>query len=91
MSLLSRYHLQLSLFALGPVLMFRHLFWSTLLLANCVSAGIYGTYPVADTVLSAGRVANVEWTNDHSKPSLTDMGPVNIDLYVGEVATLHWS
>ncbi len=71
--------------------MLRHLFWSTLLLANYVSAGIYATYPVADTVLSAGRVATVEWTNDHSKPSITDMGPVNIDLYVGEVDTIHRS
>ncbi|KAI0635068.1 hypothetical protein C8Q77DRAFT_674370 [Trametes polyzona] len=70
--------------------MFGHLVLSTLFFIPGAFAGIYGTYPVADTVLSAGRVATVRWTNDLSKPSVRDMGPIKIDLYVGEtyVATL---
>ncbi|KAI0646237.1 hypothetical protein C8Q79DRAFT_961678 [Trametes meyenii] len=70
--------------------MFRYLFLGALLSLESVSAGIYGTSPVADTVLSAGRMATVQWVNDHNKPSLSDMSPIKIDLYVREayVATL---
>ncbi|KAH9846384.1 hypothetical protein C2E23DRAFT_853037 [Lenzites betulinus] len=70
--------------------MLRHVLFLTSLLAHCVWAGIYGTWPVADTVLSAGRVTTIEWINDHRKPSIDAMGPIKIVLYVGEnaVATL---
>ncbi|KAI8986855.1 hypothetical protein BD414DRAFT_461297 [Trametes punicea] len=64
--------------------MHRLLVLAALLSAQCVSAGIYGTNPVSDTVLSAGRIASVTWRDDSSKPSVREMGPVKIDLYVGE-------
>ncbi|KAI0816872.1 hypothetical protein BC628DRAFT_1413983 [Trametes gibbosa] len=66
------------------------LIFSALLLSHFVLAGLYGTWPIAETVLSAGRVTTVEWINDHSKPSAQDMGPIKIVLYAGEryVATL---
>ncbi|KAI0674219.1 hypothetical protein C8Q78DRAFT_1013709 [Trametes maxima] len=71
-------------------MLLRHLVLVALLSFESVSAGIYGTSPVADTVLSAGRMATVQWINDHSQPSLSDMSPITIELYVGEayVATL---
>ncbi|KAI0777580.1 hypothetical protein BD413DRAFT_517992 [Trametes elegans] len=70
--------------------MFRLLVTVALLSVQSVLAAIYGTNPVADTVLSAGRVATIQWVNDHRKPSIKDMGPIKIDLFVGQtfVATL---
>ncbi|KAI0366017.1 hypothetical protein BV20DRAFT_1098000 [Pilatotrama ljubarskyi] len=49
-----------------------------------VRAAIYGTNPIASTVLSAGRITTIQWVDDHTKPSLSEMGPVKIDLYVGD-------
>ncbi|PCH37198.1 hypothetical protein WOLCODRAFT_167375 [Wolfiporia cocos MD-104 SS10] len=66
-------------------------FASVLLYIASAAAGLYGTRPVASTVLSAGRFSTVTWINDNSRPSLSEMGPVRIDLYVGGdtlVATL---
>ena len=52
------------------------------------SARIYPTYPVASTVLSAGRVNTILWKDDGKWPSLYEMGPVTISLYVGQVSLL---
>ncbi|KAI9064754.1 hypothetical protein FKP32DRAFT_1625347 [Trametes sanguinea] len=64
--------------------MLRLLALVALMSANCARAGIYGTSPVADTVLSAGRIATVTWRDDQTEPSIDDMGPVKLDLYVGQ-------
>ncbi|KAI0765010.1 hypothetical protein C8Q74DRAFT_1370886 [Fomes fomentarius] len=59
-------------------------------LARVVFASIYGVYPIANTVLSAGRLNTVRWIDDGTRPSIRNMGKVTIDLYVGEsyIATL---
>ncbi|KZT02851.1 uncharacterized protein LAESUDRAFT_762503 [Laetiporus sulphureus 93-53] len=61
--------------------MFSFLLTVCLLYVSSVAAGLYGTRPIANTVLSAGRLSTVTWINDNTKPSLTEMGPVRIDLY----------
>lgn len=53
-------------------------------LARVVSAGIYGTAPVASTVWSAGRSERVSWTDDRTAPRLNDMGDVSIELLTGD-------
>ncbi|KAH9896771.1 hypothetical protein C8Q73DRAFT_686963 [Cubamyces lactineus] len=64
--------------------MLSQLLLTALLSVSSVTAGIFGTSPVSDTVLSAGRMASVTWTDDSSRPSVSDMGPIDIKLYVGE-------
>ncbi|CDO77548.1 hypothetical protein BN946_scf184912.g47 [Trametes cinnabarina] len=64
--------------------MLRLLALVALLSVHCAQAGIYGTSPVANTVLSAGRIATVTWRDDQNEPSISEMGPVKLDLYVGE-------
>lgn len=59
-----------------------------LISASCARAGIYGTSPVADTLLSAGRISTVTWRDDQREPSLYEMGPIKLDLYVGEVSAV---
>ncbi|OCH84793.1 hypothetical protein OBBRIDRAFT_785709 [Obba rivulosa] len=51
--------------------------------ALSANANIYATYPVASSVMGAGRSATVSWINDNSKPALQDMGPVKVELYTG--------
>ena len=58
------------------------------LLSSLGSASIYPTNPIASTVLGAGRVNTIQWIDDGKWPTLDAMGPVKIDLYVGEVSTL---
>ena len=58
------------------------------LLSSLGSASIYPTDPIASTVLSAGRVNKIHWIDDGNWPTLDAMGPVKIDLYVGEVSSL---
>ena len=55
-----------------------------LLLVVSVSAGLYGTTPVASTVWSAGRSQTVTWTDDKSVPHLEQLGPIDIELFSGE-------
>lgn len=52
-------------------------------LATTVSAGLYGTSPVATTVWDAGRSQTVTWTDDRSAPHLAQLGPVDIELLSG--------
>ncbi|GBE84629.1 predicted protein [Sparassis crispa] len=64
---------------------------SALLLVASVAANIYPTRPIANTIFSAGRSSSVTWINDRSHPSVQDMGPISIELYVAgdtHVATL---
>jgi hypothetical protein len=53
-------------------------------LTTSVSAALYPTQPVADTVYSPGQLALVTWIDDGQKPHLKDMGPVKLDLYHGK-------
>ena len=48
-----------------------------------VSAGLYGTYPVANTVWSAGRSQTITWMDDKSSPHLKDLGLLDIHLMSG--------
>ncbi|KAI0360775.1 hypothetical protein OH77DRAFT_1418783 [Trametes cingulata] len=64
--------------------MLRRLVLLALVSLQSVKAAIYGTNPVASTVLSAGRIATVQWVNDRTEPSLSEMGPIKIDLFVGD-------
>ncbi|KAH9945533.1 hypothetical protein B0H21DRAFT_433026 [Amylocystis lapponica] len=57
---------------------------TVLLAATSVLGGLYGTHPIADTVLSAGRSVKITWINDKFHPSLDEMGPISIELYHGE-------
>lgn len=57
---------------------------ATLLLAVSVSAGLYGTAPVASTVWSAGRSQTVTWIDDKSAPHLGQLGPMDIELLNGD-------
>jgi len=64
---------------------------TVLLYVTSVTAALYGTRPIANTVLSAGRMSSITWINDNQRPSLREMGPMKVDLYVGGdtyVATL---
>ncbi|KAH9925794.1 uncharacterized protein B0H18DRAFT_1008394, partial [Fomitopsis serialis] len=61
------------------------------LFVSSATAGLYPTRPIASTVLSAGRMSTITWINDDTQPSLSQMGPVRIDLFSGDdnyVATL---
>lgn len=49
-----------------------------------VSAGLFGTSPVATTVWSAGRSHPVTWTDDKSSPHLKQLGSMDIMLYSGD-------
>ncbi|EMD36590.1 hypothetical protein CERSUDRAFT_74518 [Gelatoporia subvermispora B] len=60
-----------------------HALTATLLSVLSVNANIYTTYPVASSVLYAGRSATVSWINDNTQPALQDMGPVKLELYNG--------
>ncbi|KAI0795003.1 hypothetical protein C8Q75DRAFT_748511 [Abortiporus biennis] len=55
-----------------------------------VSGALYPTRPVASTVWSAGHSQSVTWLNDKHKPSIRDMGYLDIKLYAEDtyVATL---
>ncbi|TFY62234.1 hypothetical protein EVJ58_g3993 [Rhodofomes roseus] len=67
------------------------LFGTLLLLASSAAAGLYPTRPIASTVFSAGRLSTITWINDDTQPSVSQMGPIRIDLYSGDndyVATL---
>lgn len=65
------------------------LLFSTLLFTTLARAGLYGTRPIANTVLSSGRLSSVNWINDNTAPSLKEMGPMRIDLYrSGDVSIL---
>ncbi|KAI0746712.1 hypothetical protein C8Q80DRAFT_1176900 [Daedaleopsis nitida] len=55
-----------------------------LFIVNFVSAGIYGTFPIASSVLKAGRLNRVRWIDDGIPPSVQQVGRVKVDLYVGE-------
>ena len=52
-----------------------------LALACYVSAGIFGTSPIASTVWSAGRTEMITWIDDSSKPRLKNMNNVDIQLF----------
>ncbi|CCM01780.1 uncharacterized protein FIBRA_03847 [Fibroporia radiculosa] len=56
-----------------------------------VASSVYPTRPIAKTVMGAGRLSSVTWINDKTWPSLSEMGPMKIDLYLEDdtfVATL---
>ena len=67
--------------------MFLRLVLVTLLVASTVSGSIYPTFPVASSVLHAGRLNTLRWIDDKRRPSIKTMGPVKIDLYAGDVGT----
>ena len=58
-----------------------------LCLARLVYAGIYGTYPIASSVLSAGRLTTIRWIDDGKSPFVKDVGLVKIDLYIEQVCS----
>ncbi|EJF63929.1 hypothetical protein DICSQDRAFT_167975 [Dichomitus squalens LYAD-421 SS1] len=64
--------------------MFLRLVLVTLLILRTVSASIYPTFPVASSVMHAGRLNALRWTDDKKRPSVKTMGPVRVDLYAGD-------
>lgn len=58
-------------------------FW-LLLLVSSAAAGLYPTRPIASTVFSAGRMSTITWINDDTEPTLSQIGPVRIDLFTGD-------
>ncbi|PSR71475.1 hypothetical protein PHLCEN_2v12640 [Hermanssonia centrifuga] len=63
---------------------FLPIIFATICLARFVSAGIYGTSPIASTVWSAGSSEFVTWMDDKSVPRLADMGNINVELFGGD-------
>ncbi|KZT70569.1 hypothetical protein DAEQUDRAFT_810471 [Daedalea quercina L-15889] len=71
--------------------MLRSSIYTLLLVVSSVAASLYPTRPIANTVFSAGRMSTITWINDDTQPSVSQMGPVRIDLFSGDdnyVATL---
>jgi hypothetical protein len=56
--------------------------------SQSVSAALYATHPVAQTVYKAGYSALLTWKDDGSNPRLGDMGKVWIDLRTGDDVSL---
>lgn len=57
---------------------------SLLLLVSSATAGLYPTRPIASTVFSAGRLSTITWINNDDAPTLSQIGPVRIDLFSGD-------
>lgn len=51
-------------------------------LVGSVSASLYPTSPVSQTVWSAGRSHNITWIEDGKSPKLKDMSNIRIELFV---------
>ena len=51
------------------------------LFLTMTSARLYPTNPSTNAVLMAGQTAQVAWMDDIHRPSITEMGPVQIDMY----------
>jgi len=60
----------------------------TLAATSSVSAALYPTRPVSQTVYRTGHHALVTWKDDKSKPWLEAMGRIRIDLYTGDDVSL---
>ncbi|KAF9067946.1 hypothetical protein BDP27DRAFT_1328031 [Rhodocollybia butyracea] len=48
-----------------------------------VTARLYPTRPVKDTVYQCGKCDSIQWKDDGKSPNMLDMGPVTVDLYCG--------
>ena len=57
---------------------------SLLVLVSSAAAALYPTRPIASTVFSAGRMSTITWIDDGTAPSLSQIGPMRIDLYYGD-------
>ncbi|ORX37233.1 hypothetical protein BD324DRAFT_625364 [Kockovaella imperatae] len=62
----------------------------TLCLARSALATIYTTSPVASTVATGGQVLNVSWADDGQSPSVSQVGPCSIDIFVGSSTQQVW-
>ncbi|KLO18321.1 hypothetical protein SCHPADRAFT_936383 [Schizopora paradoxa] len=54
---------------------------------SVANAILYPVLPVANSVFNGGSLNTISWIDDGSKPSLVDMGPVSMDLYVDKAST----
>lgn len=52
------------------------------------NAILYPVLPVANSVFSGGSQNTISWIDDGSKPSLADLGPLSMDLYVDKASTV---
>lgn len=57
---------------------------SLLLFVARVSASLYPTKPIADTIYIAGQTVSVEWIDDTNDPHIQDMKVSKIDLYLDD-------
>jgi len=50
-------------------------------------AKLYITSPVAGTICQAGKPCNVTWNDDGTQPTLGQIGPCDVGLYIGSQTT----
>lgn len=60
-----------------------------LALATSTVGSLYPTYPIKDTVWTAGRTECVTWIDDGPAPKLQELGRLDIELYMnGHVSSV---
>lgn len=49
---------------------------------SVANAILYPILPIANSVFNGGSQNTISWIDTGSKPSLADMGPISLDLYI---------